>query len=45
MECGQRESEASWLTILRSLKARGMNAPRLVMGDAHLGIWSVLPNA
>ncbi len=44
VECGQRESEASWSSILRDLKARGMKAPRLVMGDGHLGIWSALAN-
>jgi putative transposase len=44
VECGQRESEASWSLILRDLKARGMNCPRLVMGDGHLGIWSALTN-
>jgi transposase-like protein len=44
VECGQRESEASWSLILRDLKARGMNCPRLVMGDGHLGIWSALAN-
>lgn len=44
VECGQRESEASWSSILRDLKARGMNCPRLVMGDGHLGIWSALAN-
>jgi transposase-like protein len=42
VECGHRESEASWSGILRDLKARGMNCPRLVMGDGHLGIWSAL---
>ena len=44
VECGQRESEASWSLILRDLKARGLNCPRLVMGDGHLGIWSALAN-
>jgi transposase-like protein len=44
VECGQKESEASWSAILRDLKARGMNCPRLVMGDGHLGIWSALAN-
>lgn len=42
VECGQRESEASWSSILRDLKSRGMNGPRLVMGDGHLGIWAAL---
>lgn len=44
VECGERESEASWSYILRDLKARGMNSPRLVMGDGHLGIWAALAN-
>jgi len=44
VECGQRESAESWSLILRDLKARGMNCPRLVMGDGHLGIWSALAN-
>ncbi len=44
VECGQRESEAGWSSILRDLKARGMNCPGLVMGDGHLGIWSALAN-
>lgn len=44
VECGQRESEASWSGILRDLKARGMHCPRLVLGDGHLGIWSALAN-
>jgi putative transposase len=42
VECGQRESEASWSSILRDLKSRGMHGPRLVMGDGHLGIWAAL---
>jgi putative transposase len=41
---GQRESTESWSAILRDLKARGMNAPKLVMGDGHLGIWGGLTN-
>jgi transposase-like protein len=42
VESGYRESEASWSAVLRDLKDRGMNAPRLVVGDGHLGIWSAL---
>jgi transposase-like protein len=44
VECGQRESEASWSGILRDLKRRGMNCPKLVIGDGHLGIWAGLAN-
>lgn len=41
---GHRESTASWGAVLRDLKARGLRAPRLVMGDGHLGIWAGLRN-
>jgi putative transposase len=41
-ESGQRESKLSWAAILRDLKARGLNAPRLTIADGHLGIWSAL---
>lgn len=44
VESGERESTAGWSVILRDLKARGMNCPRLVMGDGHLGIWAALAN-
>jgi len=36
---GYRESTASWSEVLRDLRERGMAAPRLVVGDGHLGIW------
>jgi transposase-like protein len=39
---GYRESIDSWSEVLRDLKARGMNGPRLVMADGHLGIWAAL---
>jgi len=39
---GYRESTESWSALLRDLKARGMNAPRLVVADGHLGIWRAL---
>lgn len=42
VESGQRESTESWAAVLRDLKRRGMNAPRAVVADAHLGIWSAL---
>jgi transposase-like protein len=41
---GHRESTESWSEVLRDLKARGMRAPRLVVGDGHLGIWGGLRN-
>lgn len=39
-----RESTASWSEVLRDLKRRGMNCPRLVVADGHLGIWGALRN-
>jgi putative transposase len=42
VEPGYRESTESWADLLRSLKGRGLNCPRLVMGDGHLGIWGAL---
>jgi transposase-like protein len=40
---GMRESTASWLDVLRDLKARGLQAgPRLAVGDGALGFWSAL---
>jgi putative transposase len=41
---GHRESTESWSEVLRDLKARGMGAPKLVVGDGHLGIWGGLRN-
>ena len=41
---GYRESTESWSEVLRDLKARGMNGPRLVIADGHLGIWGALSN-
>ena len=42
VEPGYRESIESWADMLRSLKGRGLNYPRLVVGDGHLGIWGAL---
>jgi transposase-like protein len=42
IESGYRESTESWLKVLRDLKARGMNAPRLAVGDGALGFWGAL---
>lgn len=42
VEPGYRESTESWTDLLRSLKVRGLNCPRLVAGDGHLGIWGAL---
>lgn len=40
---GHRESEQSWLDVLRDLRDRGLQAPKLVVADGHLGLWKALP--
>jgi transposase-like protein len=42
IEDGYRESTESWLTLLRDLRARGMRAPVLSVGDGALGFWAAL---
>ena len=42
IEDGYRESTASWLAVLRDLKARGMRAPALAIGDGALGFGAAL---
>ncbi len=42
IEDGYRESTESWLDVLRGLKARGMQAPVLAIGDGALGFWTAL---
>jgi putative transposase len=42
VEDGYRESTESWSAVLRDLKHRGLNEPRLVIGDGALGIWAAL---
>lgn len=42
LKSGYRESTESWGELLRDLKSRGMNAPKVVAGDGHLGIWGAL---
>jgi putative transposase len=39
---GHRESEDGWAEVLRDLKARGLNEPKLLCADGHLGIWSAV---
>ena len=41
---GYRESTRSWSEVLRDLRDRGLNCPRLVAGDGHQGIWGALRN-
>lgn len=42
VEDGYRESAESWATVLRDLKARGMSAPVVAVGDGALGFWKAV---
>jgi putative transposase len=42
VEDGYRESTESWAAVMRDLKTRGLNEPRLVIGDGALGTWAAL---
>ena len=42
VEDGYRESKESWLSVLRDLAERGVEAPLLAIGDGALGFWSAL---
>jgi transposase-like protein len=37
---GYRESKDSWLEVLRDLKSRGLNVPKLLVADGHAGVWA-----
>ena len=39
---GIRESELSWTQLLVSLRDRGMQTPKLAVGDGALGFWKAL---
>jgi transposase-like protein len=42
IEDGYRESQESWSDMLRDLSRRGMQAPRVAVGDGALGFWAAL---
>ena len=42
VEDGYRESTDSWAGVLRDLKRRGLDEPKLVIGDGALGTWAAL---
>lgn len=44
VEPGYRESTESWSNVLRDLKQRGMNCPRMATGDGNLGFRGALTN-
>jgi len=42
IEDGVRESTQSWREVLLKLKARGLNPPKLAIGDGARGFWTAL---
>lgn len=42
IEDGTRESKQSWRNVLLDLQNRGMNAPKLAVGDGAMGFWAAL---
>ena len=42
IEDGVRESTQSWREVLLGLKSRGLNAPKLAVGDGAMGFWAAL---
>ena len=42
IEDGVRESTQSWREVLLHLKARGMHAPELAIGDGAMGFWAAV---
>jgi putative transposase len=42
IEDGYRESTQSWREVLLMLQSRGLNAPKLAIGDGALGFWAAL---
>ena len=46
IEAGFRESKQSWLSLMNTLKDRGLTkAPKLAVGDGALGFWGALNEA
>ena len=42
IEDGVRESTQSWREVLLKLKDRGMNVPKLAIGDGAMGFWAAM---
>ena len=42
LRSGYRESVESWSEVLRDVKARGIEAPRLLMADGNAAIWGAV---
>lgn len=42
IEDGVRESKQSWTEVLLMLKHKGLNTPKLAIGDGALGFWAAI---
>lgn len=42
VQSGYKESELGWKEIFSSLIARGLNHPKLIIGDGGLGLWAAI---
>lgn len=42
VELGAAENEAAWATLIEGLVERGLDGVRLVVSDAHKGIWAAV---
>lgn len=42
IEDGVRESTQSWREVLRRLQSRGLNVPKLAIGDGAMGFWAAM---
>lgn len=42
MQLGFRESKEAWADALRDLRERGLETPRVFVGDGNLGLWVAL---
>jgi transposase-like protein len=45
VSAGYRESKDSWKAVLEDLRARGLKAPLLAIGDGALGFWAAIREA
>ena len=42
IEDGVRESTQSWREVRLNLKSRGMNVPKLAIGNGAMGLWAAM---
>ena len=42
VQAGYKESEMGWKELFSSLISRGLNSPKLIIGDGGLGLWAAI---